>query len=635
MNLKKWALNTIFIFLLELIFHISLFSSISIYLIFTLLFSTIISFFITLISNIDKKGIINIILNITITVLFFAQLVHFKFYHSIISIYSMVNGSQVFDFFSAILKVILNNLPNLLLLFVPLIIFIFFSRKIKSEKVNYKKLGFQAVSVIVIFVITALLLSLDNAEIYNAKDLYTKVHTPTFMVKKLGLLTTMRLDLQRNLSSFGEDLSLTINTEDNQNMYNSNPNTLEIDFDVLIRNEKDDDIKTLHKYFKQSQPTEKNTYTGMFKDKNLIILVAESFSPIAIDKNLTPTLYKLYNEGFKFNNFYSPIFYVSTSDGEYITSTSLLPKEGSWSFQESANMTFPFTYGNIFQKQGYITNAYHNGKYDFYRRNLSHPNMGYNFQACGNGLEKKINCDLWPQSDLEMVNSTVTDYINNEKFLTYYMTVSGHLNYNFKDNSMAIKNKSKVDNLPYSEEMKAYLATNIELDKAVNSLIEKLKLVNKLDDTVILITSDHFPYGLSLTEMEEKATYITNEKFDIHKNNLIIWNSTLEAPIEVNKYSSNLDILPTVLNLFGIKYDSRLLMGKDILSTSEGIVIFNDRSWITEYGRYNASNGKFTSFKNLKDREKYISTINRIVYNKFSISRAIFETNYYKYLNVR
>ena len=107
----------------------------------------------------------------------------------------------------------------------------------------------------------------------------------------------------------------------------------------------------------------------MFKDKNLIVITAEAFSPIAIDKELTPTLYKMYTEGFSFSNFYTPIFYVSTSDGEYVSLTSLLPKEGVWSFQESSKISLPFVYGNILKDYGYSANAYHNGRYNYYKRN--------------------------------------------------------------------------------------------------------------------------------------------------------------------------------------------------------------------------------------------------------------------------
>ena len=89
----------------------------------------------------------------------------------------------------------------------------------------------------------------------------------------------------------------------------------------------------------------------MFKDKNLIVFVAEAFSPMAINEELTPTLYRLYNEGFQFTNFYTPVFYVSTSDGEYVSLQSLLPKDGTWSMSASSDNYLPFVYGNIFKRK--------------------------------------------------------------------------------------------------------------------------------------------------------------------------------------------------------------------------------------------------------------------------------------------
>ncbi|MBO5413225.1 MAG: LTA synthase family protein, partial [Clostridia bacterium] len=62
------------------------------------------------------------------------------------------------------------------------------------------------------------------------------------------------------------------------------------------------------------------------------------------------------------------------------------------------------------------------------------------------------------------------------------------------------------------------------------------------------------------------------------------------------KYCSSLDVLPTVLNLFGFDYDSRLLMGRDIFSDSEPFVIFSNRSFILKNGRYNATTKRFESF---------------------------------------
>src|SRR5690606_21283221 len=121
----------------------------------------------------------------------------------------------------------------------------------------------------------------------------------------------------------------------------------------------------------------KNEYTGMFKGKNLILITAEGFSPYAVHKELTPTLYMMQENGFKFTDFYTPLWGVSTSDGEYVACTGLLPKEGVWSFYKSAKNYMPFCMGNQLKSVGYNTYAYHNHYYDYYFRNESHPNMGY------------------------------------------------------------------------------------------------------------------------------------------------------------------------------------------------------------------------------------------------------------------
>ena len=637
MNYKRYLLNILYIFLIEIVFNIALFNKITYYFFYILLFSILTGTIISLITgflNESVNKISNIVINSVITLIFIAQLIHYRFYQSIFSIYSLINGAQVFGFMSAIGKIMLHNTEYIIFLLFPLFFFIVLGLNISFKKYTKKELLILIGIIPISLLLSILVLNTDKDKNYNAKDLYYNTHAPTISTQKLGLLTTMRLDLKRAIFGFTDKIMLEdkeieeVNKSENKKEYN----ILNIDFDKLIEEEDNDKISNLHKYFKSVTPTEKNKYSGMFKDKNLIVITAEAFSPIAIDKELTPTLYKMYTGGFSFSNFYTPIFYVSTSDGEYVSLTSLLPKEGVWSFQKSSKISLPFVYGNILKKCGYSANAYHNGRYNYYKRNLSHPNMGYKYVGCGNGLEKKINCKIWPQSDLEMINATIDDYIENEKFLAYYMSISGHLNYTYNGNMMATKNRDKVKNLKYSEAIQAYLATNIELDKALESLINSLKEKGKLDDTVIVISADHYPYGLTINEMKERATYINDEKFDIHKNNLIIWNSQIKTPIKIDKYASSLDILPTVLNLLGIEYDSRLLMGTDILSNSEGLVIFNDRSWITKYGKYDAIKGKFTEYINLEEKQKYIDEINEIVKNKFNASRLILETNYYKYI---
>jgi lipoteichoic acid synthase len=229
-----------------------------------------------------------------------------------------------------------------------------------------------------------------------------------------------------------------------------------------------------------------------------------------------------------------------------------------------------------------------------------------------------------------MIKATTSDYLDStEPFMVYYMTVSGHLAYNFGGNMVAIKNRGKVNNLPYSDSVKAYLATQIELNDALELLIKNLEEKNKLDDTVIVLLADHYPYGLTVDQINEISNYKKDGIIGVNDSNLIIWNSKMKT-IEVDKVSMSIDVLPTVYNLFGIDYDSRLFAGSDILSTREGMAIFNERSWVTDKGKYFGSSNNFVQSEEIDGN--YIKTINNIMNNKISISKLIVKNNYYDYL---
>jgi len=231
-----------------------------------------------------------------------------------------------------------------------------------------------------------------------------------------------------------------------------------------------------------------------------------------------------------------------------------------------------------------------------------------------------------------MVDITTEEYIDSEvPFFSYYITLSGHLSYIKTGNKIAQKNWGLVKDLPYSDAVKSYIAGNIEVDKALQLLIERLTAAGKLDDTVIVVTSDHYPYGLkdNLEEVSKITGVDRTDSFEMYHSDLIIWNSEMKT-VKVNKVGSNPDVLPTLLNLFGIDYDSRMIIGQDLLSDSEGLVTLANRSWITDTGRYNSTNNENISNDGELLDEKYIEKINSVVDNQFKISDMILENNYYK-----
>jgi len=414
-------------------------------------------------------------------------------------------------------------------------------------------------------------------------------------------------------------------------------NVVDIDFASLIENESRDNIRTLHEYFANSLPSQKNEYTGMFEGYNLIKFVAEGFSPFAVREDLTPTLYKMVNEGFHFTNFYTSYWRVSTSDGEYVACTGLLPKSGVWSFNRSRNNYMPFVMGNQLSNLGYTTFAYHNHTHTYYNRHLSHPNMGYEFKAVGNGLELPNN--VWPNSDLEMIQVTIDDYINNQPFHAYYMTVSGHFEYTFGGNMMSRKNRDAVEHLPYSEHLRAYIACHIELDKALEYLMKRLNEAGIAENTFIVLSTDHHPYGLPGNEGADGISEFLGHEvdqsynsdfmnFELFRNNLIIYAQGME-PVTVDKLSSSVDIIPTISNLLGLEFDSRFLMGRDILSNSDPLVIFGNRSFITENGR-RIRDRAFIPNPGVVVDDSYSDYIRAVVDAKFSVSTSILDLDYYR-----
>ena len=228
-----------------------------------------------------------------------------------------------------------------------------------------------------------------------------------------------------------------------------------------------------------------------------------------------------------------------------------------------------------------------------------------------------------------MMQVTLPEYITEQTFHTYYMTVSGHMEYTFIGNSMAAKNKEYVKDLPYSEDCKAYIAANKELDLALEYLLAELDKAGVLDKTVIAMSADHYPYGLTQEEINELAGHEVEENFELYKNNFILWNSKIKEPIVIDKYSSSLDIMPTLYNLFGIDYDSRLFMGQDILSDAPALVMMSNQSFITDYIKYNSKTGEVEMLQNVTLPENYLKGYISIVKNKFNVSGSIIKNNFY------
>ena len=554
-----------------------------------------------------------------------------------------MGGNVVVNFNSQLLYGIRQNLLKILLLLLPLIAVILCLALRRGQALKLRLRWKQtmasfAVLLALLLTVTGLMyVGRDNA--FSVYRTFTNVNTSTdSSYKKIGMLATTVQELRYMLFSGSGSIMITpssLSISDVPRTYSSNSyNVIEsIDFTALADSTDSDILKATDEYLSNATPTRKNNYTGLLKDYNLITICAESFCPWFISEELTPTLYKLSHTGILFENYYGT-FQSVTTNGEYTMCMGLYPDMSRTKTDSSFNVAgtnyLPFCLGNALKGMGYQAWGYHDYIGDFYNRNITHANMGYTFKAADSGLAMKID---WPSSDLEMMEASVDDYINSgEPFHAYYMTFSGHYQYNW-DNAMSAKNRDAVKDLPYSEPVKAYIACNLELEYALEYLMQRLEEAGVADKTCIVLTNDHYPYGLTEDEYNELAGQTLDTTFEKYRNSFICYVPGLSENIVVDEYCSTADILPTLLNLFGVDYDSRLLAGTDVLSSGLHVAVLSDKSFLTKTFRYDAGTETvIPADENTTVSDKLAEAYRLYVDSRFQLSGNILNSDYYAHV---
>ena len=575
---------------------------------------------------------------------------YFKVFYDVATVIGGATGVAT-DFGDIILELIFcwDGLSKIALFLLPGLAYVcFLGRFARCTKLGLlKRLGVLLLTLAVYFLNLMLLLGSGTYA-----PMYREEYNFQSAVRNFGLLTGIRLDVQQMLLGKEQNADFEIvdtptfptvpkPTVDPADPTDPTPeetkpieygyNQMELNFPMGYG----DYVDSINAYVQALAPSKQNAYTGLFAGKNLIFITAEAFTAEVIDPERTPTLYRLANQGIQFTDFYQPNS-AGTTGGEYQNLFGMLPTEGGMSFKTTAERNNYFTIGSQLDRLGYYGKAYHNHDYFFYQRHLTHNNLGYSdgFTGFGNGMEQFVQ-DQWPKSDLEMIQGTVASYLDKQPFNIYYMTVSGHSNYTGGSNCMTAKNWSYVKDLPYSEGVRGYLAANMELEHAMTYLVQALEDAGIADDTVIVLVTDHYPYGLSTGELKELFGYATTDLFKRDHNRLIIWSGCLEEmdPIVVDTPTFSLDILPTLSNLFGTEFDSRLMAGRDVFSDAPALVYNYNYDWKTEYGTYLSADNSFTPVsEDITIPEGYVEQIKTIVRNRIRYSSAVLKTDYFDLL---
>ena len=591
----------------------------------------------------------------------------FKIFYDVRTVKGGASGVAT-QFAGDALKLIFSptGILAVILLVAPLVLYCVFARKIDPARPPGAK-GRLAV-------ITLILIACGlNYAAVNAVDLYKYSYDERYSfptaVENFGLMTGLRLDVTRGLtgkSGGNYDIDPADGTEDSgtaalpeflhvsvsnitkqatQGKLVYDKNVLDIDFDALGASA-GGALQAMDNYVKAQEPSSQNEMTGLFAGKNLIFISAEAFAAEAIDPVRTPTLYRLATRGFNFTDYYQPAS-AGTTGGEFENIFGMLPMYGGASMGEMTGNLCYYTMSYQLNQLGYYGMAFHNNDYTYYSRNVTHNKLGFSegYYGVGNGLESYIT-EQWPESDLEMMEATVDWYIDHQPFNIYYMTVSGHSRYSYGGNAMSRKNWDSVEGLDASDTIKAYMACNVELDKALEYLVRRLEEKGIADDTVIVLSADHFPYGLdddgalgNMPYLSELYGYNVTNLIQRDHNRLIMWSGCLEdeleydEPIVIDSPTFSLDILPTLLNLYGIEFDSRVLVGRDVFSNREALIFDLNHDWKTDKGTYIAGSDSFTPAEGAGEVDSsYISRMNSIVTNKINYCSDVITYDYYRHL---
>ena len=514
------------------------------------------------------RKVITCTFNILLLLISLANYFMYSYFYSVFSWKDLVLSSDGFSFIDSVFKFINLKIILFTLTSIDMILLIYKTR----TKKTYKFKSIRSVIIIIILIM-----------IFGIRGIY--------------------INNRLSNTNDGWDSTEVINNDSNyyQNWTDST-RLMKICgiYEYLIKDfynsfiKKDNSIEArlfVNNYIDENYKEDNNEYTGIFKNKNLIFVMMESMDDWLVNENVTPTIYKMMQHGFNFNNHYLPAYVTGeTANTEFIANTGMYPSIDRLSPNYAyVNNNYPYSIASLFKNEGYTVNSFHRSNGFLYNRSIMHISLGY--EKYHSYVDMGISDDKL-DLDSYIIKNGYNKIISNNKFMSFIITYSPHSPYTYnkiecQTNLSDIKTiYPELDN---EELLCAYSAAR-ETDNMFKLLLEKLKNDNLLDDTIIVAFTDH-PNKLVIRDDETEK---------LNKTIFYIYDHEMNSN-QIDTITSSINILPTVINLFGIK-NNYLYSGYDALDTNEEYVIFKD------YTYFDGKEVK-TVTKEYKDKLEYSSDI--------------------------
>ncbi|MDO4173500.1 MAG: LTA synthase family protein [Eubacteriales bacterium] len=393
-------------------------------------------------------------------------------------------------------------------------------------------------------------------------------------------------------------------------------------------------LATIERFFDDYAGSgEANDMTGLFAGKNVILVLMESADDWAINETNAPTITKMMDEGINFTNMYTPLYgSVRTFNTEFTMNTGIFsPTNGNLTFNYCGN-DYAESLPNLFRGQGYSANAFHYNSPNFYSRGIMEPAMGYENYICyadyteyGNSFSQALNEDTFV-----LTNESLHDLLLCEQpFFNFVISRNAHMPYSKQDSvsRYALEKYPQYEGTDECAEVDYYYAKINLLDDFFAMLLEDLEQEGLLENTVIVGVTDHYSYSM---KDQARVLELSDVPVDlmVEKTPFFIWSADMDESMTVEKTLNTSDILPTLLNLFGIQSEYRYI-GHDAFDPDyDGYAIFSDGSWITSDVVYEDGAVTYEFYEDASAATD-LETMNQLAQRYIETVNLILESDYY------
>ncbi|KRL73415.1 LTA synthase family protein [Ligilactobacillus saerimneri] len=420
----------------------------------------------------------------------------------------------------------------------------------KLIKVDYSPVKYRVPAVITVLSVVLFGLNLTAAE-KDRSQLLTRTFDNNYIVKYLGL-------------NFYAGYNAYQTHKQNETRAHASSSDMDKVLKFINKNRTEDNIQ----------------YFGKAKGKNVFIFHLESFQQFLIDykvegKEVTPNINSFYHNQntLSFDNFFNQVGQGKTSDAETMLENSLygLPS-GSVTSTYGTDNTFQALPAMLSQR-GYTTASFHGDVGSFWNRNNTYKSWGYQYFFDKEFYKDKADYSVGYGLKDKIFLKQAAQYIEQlpQPFYAKIITVTNHYPYQIDKQNQDFPKTTTGDNT-----VDGYVQTAHYLDQAFGEFISYLKKTGLYDNSMIVMYGDH--YGISNNHKKAIAQLLGKDKvtdYDLvnfQKVPFMIHMNGLQGGIN-HTYGGEIDVMPTLLDLMGIKNTDTIQFGQDLLATNRRQVV--------------------------------------------------------------